>query len=82
MAARGATVPGGPDGSASENAPSISAEESRLRSKKLNLNTLKWHAMGDVPGAIRRFGTTDSYSTQRVSMVLMTAFSFMIADDV
>ena len=37
------------------------------RLKKLNINTYKWHALGHVPNTIRRYGTTESYSTQRVS---------------
>ncbi|KIJ11124.1 hypothetical protein PAXINDRAFT_15944 [Paxillus involutus ATCC 200175] len=32
--------------------------------KKLNLSTYKYHALGDYPNTIRRYGTTDSYSTQ------------------
>ena len=39
------------------------------RSKKLNLNTYKFHALGDYVTTIRLFGTTDSYSTQLVSFV-------------
>ena len=35
--------------------------------KKLNLNTYKFHALGDYVATIRLFGTTDSYSTQVVS---------------
>ena len=35
--------------------------------KQLNLNTYKYHALGNYVHAIRRFGTTDSYSTQPVS---------------
>ena len=35
-------------------------------SRSLNLNTYKFHALGDYPATIRRFGTTDSYSTQAV----------------
>jgi hypothetical protein len=34
--------------------------------KQLNLNTYKYHAMGDVVHTIRRYGTTDSYSTEPV----------------
>jgi hypothetical protein len=34
--------------------------------KTLNLNTYKLHALGDYPNTIRRFGTTDSYTTQTV----------------
>lgn len=37
--------------------------------KKFNLKTYKWHAMGDYVRSIRRFGTTDSYSTQPVCNV-------------
>lgn len=33
-------------------------------SKKLNLNTYKFHALGDYVATIRLFGTTDSFSTQ------------------
>ncbi|KAK0452774.1 uncharacterized protein EV420DRAFT_1700868 [Desarmillaria tabescens] len=32
--------------------------------KRFNLSTYKYHAMGDYPGVICAFGTTDSYSTQ------------------
>jgi hypothetical protein len=31
-----------------------------------NLETYKTHALGHYPSTIRRFGTTDSYSTQTV----------------
>ncbi|KIJ07144.1 hypothetical protein PAXINDRAFT_90871 [Paxillus involutus ATCC 200175] len=42
------------------------------KAKKLNLTTYKYHALGDYPDTIRRYGTTDSYSTQTVcSSVLM-----------
>jgi len=36
------------------------------RPKTLNLNTYKWHALGDYADTIRNFGTTDSYSTEPV----------------
>ena len=39
------------------------------KKKKLNLNTYKFHALGDYVTTIRLFGTTDSYSTQVVSPV-------------
>jgi hypothetical protein len=35
--------------------------------KSLNLKTYKLHALGDYVSTIRRYGTTDSYSTQTVS---------------
>ena len=36
--------------------------------KQFNLNTYKFHALGDYSNTIRRFGTTDSYSTQPVGL--------------
>ncbi|KAJ3848279.1 hypothetical protein EV368DRAFT_68415 [Lentinula lateritia] len=38
--------------------------DSKSRRKLFNLNTYKFHALGDYPWTIRTFGTTDSYSTQ------------------
>jgi hypothetical protein len=35
--------------------------------RALNLSTYKFHALGDGPSTVRRFGTTDSYTTQVVS---------------
>lgn len=32
-----------------------------------NLHTYKLHALGDYPQTIREYGTTDNYTTQRVS---------------
>jgi hypothetical protein len=37
------------------------------KAKSFNLNTYKLHSLGDYVATIRRFGTTDSYSTERVS---------------
>jgi hypothetical protein len=36
--------------------------------KQFNLKTYKYHALGDYCNTIRRFGTTDSYSTQPVGL--------------
>ena len=36
--------------------------------KVFNLKTYKFHALGDYCSTIRRFGTTDSYSTQTVGL--------------
>jgi hypothetical protein len=44
-----------------------SDEQEPLR-KQLNLRRYKYHALGDYPNTICRFGTTDSYSTEPVSM--------------
>ncbi|KIY46553.1 hypothetical protein FISHEDRAFT_47111, partial [Fistulina hepatica ATCC 64428] len=49
-------------GTASVNTAAISTR----RARKLNINTYKWHAMGDYSSTIRLFGATDSYSTQVV----------------
>jgi hypothetical protein len=50
-----------------QNAPSAPA----LKKKKkiLNLNTYKYHSLGDYIRFIRLFGPTDSYSTQLVRIV-------------
>lgn len=42
--------------------------QARLKSthKVLNLSTYKYHALGDYPDLISRFGTTDNASTQTV----------------
>ncbi|KAG1733550.1 hypothetical protein EDB19DRAFT_1639594 [Suillus lakei] len=40
---------------------------SRPKVKKLNINTYKFHALGDYPNTIRLRGTTDNYTTQPVS---------------
>ena len=36
------------------------------RKKQLNLCTIKFHALGDYTQYIRKYGTTDSYTTQLV----------------
>jgi hypothetical protein len=41
------------------------------RIKTLNLNTYKGHALGDYADTIRRYGTTDSYSTAPVCVILL-----------
>ncbi|KAG2345624.1 hypothetical protein BDR05DRAFT_867867, partial [Suillus weaverae] len=40
--------------------------KSNTKVKKLNLNTYKYHVLGDYPNTIQRMGTMDSYSTQPV----------------
>lgn len=44
----------------------VSVKMTRRR-KTLNLQTYKYHSLGDYPAMIRRFGTCDSYSTELVS---------------
>lgn len=48
------------------------AGECVRKPKQLNLKTYKYHSLGDYVETIRRFGTTDSYSTQSVSIHLMS----------
>jgi hypothetical protein len=50
------------------------------KAKKFNLNTYKFHAMGDYVQSIRLFGNTDSFTTQIVSKSLscfLTLFIFV-----
>lgn len=41
------------------------------KAKKFNLNTYKFHAMGDYFQSIRLFGTVDSFTTQIVRISLL-----------
>jgi hypothetical protein len=45
------------------------------KAKKFNLNTYKFHAMGDYLQSIRLFGTIDSYTSQIVRALLLTSSS-------
>lgn len=50
------------------------------KEKKLNLSTYKFHTLGDYPDTIRRFGTTDNYTTQLVcsfphSLLVFTSYT-------
>jgi hypothetical protein len=42
------------------------ARSSGRKGKKFNMNTYKFHAMGDYVRSIRLFGTTDSFTSQIV----------------
>jgi hypothetical protein len=44
-----------------------SAESNGARKKKFNMNTYKFHAMGDYVSTIKLFGSIDSFTTQMVS---------------
>ena len=41
------------------------------KTKSFNLNTYKLHSLGDYVATIKRIGTTDSYSTERVNTIFM-----------
>lgn len=45
--------------------PSAGGKQTRT----FNLVTIKWHALGDYPTMIPRFGTTDVYNTQTVRLL-------------
>ena len=61
--------------------PGLAAPSNNMRKPKhLNLKTYKYHALGDYVSTIRRFGTTDSYSTQPVSLQLTCAFCLLLMD--
>ena len=49
----------------------MASNSNARKQKKLNLRTYKYHALGDYVDTIRRFGTTDSYSTQSVSFYMI-----------
>lgn len=55
--------------------PEVDSDTTARKQKTLNLNTYKFHSLGDVVPTIRRFGTTDSYSTQ---IVRTSLFSFTL----
>jgi hypothetical protein len=42
------------------------------RTKHFNIQTYKFHVLGDYVSSIRQFGTTDSYSTEPVSWILLS----------
>jgi hypothetical protein len=45
--------------------------------KKFNLATYKYHALGDYVSTIRKYGTTDSYTTERVLVPLYVPSSLI-----
>lgn len=47
--------------------------------KRTNLLTYKLHALGDYVSTIRLFGTTDSYSTQIVSIISICHYVILMA---
>lgn len=51
------------------------SEDLKRLKKTLNLGTYKYHSLGDYVDTIRRYGTTDSYSSQTVYYThLLTCF--------
>jgi hypothetical protein len=70
------TIASGP---VSQNHPILAGSEKKLSVKPkvrhFNLLTYKLHALGDYVQTIKLFGTTDSYSTQIVSLSLLPVFA-------
>src|SRR4051794_13924981 len=50
--------------STGEKHSACSPSNTTRHAKKLNLSTYKFHALGDYPSTIKRFGPTSNYSTQ------------------
>jgi hypothetical protein len=50
-------------------------KDSHRRPKCFNLQTYKFHALGDYTNHIRRFGTTDSYTTEIVGIRILAMFA-------
>jgi hypothetical protein len=48
---------------------------SQSRAKKLNIQIYKFHALGDYASTICMYGTTDSYSTELVSISIYSLYS-------
>jgi len=55
-----------PSGSNVTSDPDHAIPTSTAQPKTFNLNTYKFHALGDYTSTIRQYGTTDSYSTEAV----------------
>jgi hypothetical protein len=65
----------GPEPSLTEN-----GGKKKREPKQLELNTYKFHAMGDYVSTIRRYGTTDSYTTQTVSFHTTPSITLLIGE--
>jgi hypothetical protein len=52
------------------NKPGLSQIRLKSAPKQLNLSTYKFHALGDYPDLIAKYGTTDNANTQTVSVLL------------
>jgi len=50
--------------------PAAPKKRQQAKPKKLNLSTYKYHALGDYPDLIAKFGTADNASTQTVHVFL------------
>lgn len=70
------TITAGPSSTASTLQKALSKTKAKIgkQQKTLNLKTYKDHSLGDYVETIRRYGTTDSYSTESVSLLQIVLF--------
>jgi hypothetical protein len=57
-------------GASSEQSHGVHRPRQPRKKKSFNIQTYKFHVLGDYVASIRHFGTTDSYSTEPVSFKL------------
>lgn len=62
----------------SHNEYATSGPSAPPKKKEFNMNTMKIHSLPDYPAHIRRFGTTDFYTTQTVSPSVNTLYIMLI----
>lgn len=77
-AARIRRAAGTPNASMLEKPSARPKMEIGKKGKTLNLNTYKFHSLGDYVETIKRYGTTDSYSTESVSPSPFLLFLILI----
>jgi hypothetical protein len=61
-----------------ERAPNNSRKVNRRLPKTFNLHTYKLHSLGDYVATIRKYGTTDSYSTEPVRSTFSLQFQLLL----
>lgn len=61
-------------GKAIEQLQYLPAPKQPRQKKSFNIQTYKFHVLGDYVSSIRHFGTTDSYSTEPVSCILLPMY--------
>ena len=72
---RAGTNAEGKEDASPEQSQDVPTTKQSRRRKSFNLQTYKFHALGDYVATIRHFGTTDSYSTEPVSCILLLSLS-------
>jgi hypothetical protein len=59
-------------------APAPATPSAGTKKKLFNLILIKLHALGDYVKTIKKFGTTDSYSTQPVWMTMFSLYLLLV----